>query len=125
MRLLIIHRSFALVGGAERVITDKANYLAKAGHQLMLVSYEQGTHSLPYELHPSVQYRDLNCVLAEVNLLEGITESFDMNWFSEVPSNIPLSEVEQYARNYWGQKQTDNPVIEVLFQGKYAWEEDK
>lgn len=61
MRILIIHRSFALVGGAERVITDKANYLAKAGHQLMLVSYEQGTHPLPYELHPSVQYRDLDC----------------------------------------------------------------
>lgn len=61
MRILIMHRSFALVGGAERVITDKANYLAKVGHQLMLVSYEQGTHPLPYELHPSVQYRDLNC----------------------------------------------------------------
>ncbi len=61
MRILIMHRSFALVGGAERVITDKANYLAKAGHQLMLVSYEQGTHPLPYELHSSVQYRDLNC----------------------------------------------------------------
>lgn len=61
MRLLIIHRSFALVGGAERVITDKANYLAKEGHQLMLVSYEQGQHPLPYELHPSVQYKDLDC----------------------------------------------------------------
>ena len=61
MRLLIMHRSFALVGGAERVITDKANYLAKAGHQIMLVSYEQGQHPLPYELHPSVQYRDLDC----------------------------------------------------------------
>lgn len=61
MRLLILHRSFALVGGAERVITDKANYLAKDGHQLMLVSYEQGQHPLPYELHPSVQYRDLDC----------------------------------------------------------------
>lgn len=61
MRILIMHRSFALVGGAERVITDKANYLAKAGHQLMLVSYEQGAHPLPYELHPSVQYRDLDC----------------------------------------------------------------
>ena len=61
MRILIMHRSFALVGGAERVITDKANYLAKVGHQLMLVSYEQGTHPLPYELHPSVQYRDLDC----------------------------------------------------------------
>lgn len=61
MRILFIHRSFALVGGAERVITDKANYLAKAGYQLMLVSYEQGAHPLPYELHPSVQYRDLDC----------------------------------------------------------------
>jgi glycosyltransferase involved in cell wall biosynthesis len=61
MRILIIHRSFALVGGAERVITDKANYLAKEGHQLLLVSYEQGEHPLPYELHPSVQYRDLDC----------------------------------------------------------------
>ena len=59
MRLLILHRSFALVGGAERVITDKANYLAKDGHQLMLVSYEQGQHPLPYELHPSVKYKDL------------------------------------------------------------------
>lgn len=61
MRILIMHRSYALVGGAERVITDKANYLAKAGHQLMLVSYEQGQHPLPYELHPSVAYRDLDC----------------------------------------------------------------
>lgn len=61
MRIMIIHRSYALVGGAERVITDKANYLAGEGHQLMLVSYEQGQHPLPYELHPSVLYKDLNC----------------------------------------------------------------
>ena len=56
-----MHRSFALVGGAERVITDKANFLANAGHQLLLVSYEQGQHPLPYELHPSVGYKDLDC----------------------------------------------------------------
>lgn len=61
MRILIIHRSFALVGGAERVITDKANYLANEGHQLMLISYEQGNHPLPYKLHPSVQFQDLDC----------------------------------------------------------------
>lgn len=61
MRIMIIHRSYALVGGAERVITDKANYLAKKGHQLMLISYEQGQHPLPYELHPSVQFKDLDC----------------------------------------------------------------
>jgi hypothetical protein len=61
MRILIIHRSFALVGGAERVIIDKANYLANSGHQLMLVSYEQGQHTVPYELQTSIEYRDLNC----------------------------------------------------------------
>jgi glycosyltransferase involved in cell wall biosynthesis len=61
MRILIIHRSFALVGGAERVITDKANYLANAGHQLMLVSYEQGQHPIPYELHTSIECKDLKC----------------------------------------------------------------
>ena len=61
MRILIMHRSFALVGGAERVITDKANFLAQKGHELMLVSYEQGHHPLPYELHPSVAYKDLDC----------------------------------------------------------------
>ena len=61
MKIIIIHRSFALVGGAERVITDKANFLANAGHQLLLVSYEQGQHPLPYELHPSVGYKDLDC----------------------------------------------------------------
>lgn len=61
MRILIIHRSFALVGGAERVIIDKANYLANEGHHMMLVSYEQGDHPLPYELHPFIQYRDLDC----------------------------------------------------------------
>lgn len=61
MKILIIHRSFALVGGAERVITDKANYLANEGHELMLVSYEQGNHPLPYDLHPSVRYVDLDC----------------------------------------------------------------
>jgi glycosyltransferase involved in cell wall biosynthesis len=61
MRILIIHRSFALVGGAERVISDKANYLSRQGHQVMLVSYEQGAHQLPYDLHPTVGYEDVDC----------------------------------------------------------------
>ena len=61
MRLLIIHRSFALVGGAERVIIDKANYLSNRGHEIMLVTYEQGTHILPYQLSTSVIMQDIDC----------------------------------------------------------------
>ena len=37
MRILIMHRSFALVGGAERVIIDKANYLSDMGHEVILI----------------------------------------------------------------------------------------
>ena len=61
MRILIIHRSFALVGGAERVIIDKANYLSNHDHEVMLVSYEQGQHPLPYVLQPNVKFIDLDC----------------------------------------------------------------
>ncbi len=58
---MIIHRSYALVGGAERVIIDKANYLSNKGHEVLLVTYEQGEHSLPYELQKNVKIVDLNC----------------------------------------------------------------
>jgi len=68
-------------------------------------------------------YRDLNYQLANVILLEGNVQSFDMNWFSKVPSNIPLSEIEDYARNYWEQKMTEKPIIEILLKGNYMWKE--
>ena len=68
------------------------------------------------------QYRDANYQIANVNLIEGAMQSFDMNWFSNVPSNMPLTEVQDYARNYWGQKQTDKPITEVLFQGIFQWD---
>lgn len=61
MKILIIHRSFALVGGAERVIIDKANYLSNQGHEVMLVSYEQGQHQIPYVLQQNVKFIDLDC----------------------------------------------------------------
>lgn len=61
--------------------------------------------------------------LVKVDLINGQTHKFDMNWFSVVPCKIPLSEAQEYARNYWGQKQTTNPTTEVLFQGEYVWHE--
>ena len=67
------------------------------------------------------QHRDNNYQVVEVHLLEGSQKSFDMNYFSNVPSKITLSEAQEYARNYWAQKQTETPIEEVLFQGKYMW----
>lgn len=61
MRLLFIIKSFAQVGGVERVMSDKMNYLAFVGHQVMLVTYEQGNHPLVFELHHNIRHKDLDC----------------------------------------------------------------
>ena len=61
MRIIIIHRSFALTGGAERVIIEKANYLSEQGHTVMLVSYEQGAHPISFPLLDAVKVVDLDC----------------------------------------------------------------
>jgi glycosyltransferase involved in cell wall biosynthesis len=48
------------IGGQERTLIDKANYLVGNGHEVMFVTYE---HEGPvvYELAPNVQHVDLNC----------------------------------------------------------------
>lgn len=81
MNILIIHRSFALVGGAERVIIDKANYLSNQGHDVMLVSYEQGQHPLPYVLQQNVKFIDLDCrffTLAKYSVLTRLHKFFSL-----------------------------------------------
>ena len=67
------------------------------------------------------QYRDSYYQLVTINTLGGTVKSFDMNWFSNVPSDIPLVEVKEYARNYWKQVKTEKPVMEILYQGVYSW----
>lgn len=61
MRYIFVIKSFAQVAGVERVMADKMNYLAVSGHQILLVTYEQGNHPLIFELHPSINHIDLNC----------------------------------------------------------------
>lgn len=61
MRLLYILRSVASLAGTERIMTDKMNYLAEQGFEIMLVTYEQGQHPVSFPLHPSIQRVDLDC----------------------------------------------------------------
>jgi len=61
MNIVFIIQSLSLGGGVERTLTDKANYLAEAGHRVTMVTYEQGLHPLSFELHPAVSHVDLEC----------------------------------------------------------------
>lgn len=61
MKLVFVLRSIATHGGVERVVVDKINYMAKHGHNVLLVTYEQGNHPIEYVINSSVLHIDLGC----------------------------------------------------------------
>ena len=50
MRLIYIAPFLHLVGGLERTLADKANYLVAEGHEVLLMTYKQGKEKVFYEL---------------------------------------------------------------------------
>jgi len=61
MRLLYLFRSIAVWGGIERILVDKMNLLAeKYGQDVYLLTTDQGSHPVPYQLYSGVHHEDLN-----------------------------------------------------------------
>lgn len=48
-------------GGIERIMTEKASWLAAHGHNVLFLTYEQGSHSLSFPLDSHVVHEDLDC----------------------------------------------------------------
>lgn len=60
MRLLYICDALAVYGGLERVLIEKANWLAKQkDYEICLLTVNQGEHPVCFPLHPDVQFEDL------------------------------------------------------------------
>ena len=60
MKIVYLLKSFAAKGGEERVMADKMNYLAEHGHEITLITSEQGQHELVFPLHHSINHVDLD-----------------------------------------------------------------
>ena len=61
MRLLYVTDAFAVWGGMERVLTDKMNYLSECyGYDVVLLTINQGHHSIPFPLHSRIKQIDLD-----------------------------------------------------------------
>ena len=60
MRLMYFIPLLSTVGGQERTLTDKANWLAARGHEVMMVTYEH-EGPLAYRLNDGIQHTDLHC----------------------------------------------------------------
>lgn len=50
----------AMKAGTERVMSDKINWLADHKHEVTVVTYEQGDHSLSFSLNANVEHIDLD-----------------------------------------------------------------
>ena len=60
MRLLYICDALAVYGGLERVLIEKANWLAgQDGYEVCLLTVNQGNHPVSFPLHPDAQFEDL------------------------------------------------------------------
>lgn len=61
MKLLYVCDALAIFGGLERVLTEKANWLAEyEGCEVCLLTVNQGNHLVCYPLHQGVSHEDLD-----------------------------------------------------------------
>ena len=61
MRILYVTDALAIWGGLERVLVEKANYLATHnGNEVFMLTISQGEHPFPFPLDNMVTHEDLN-----------------------------------------------------------------
>ena len=61
MKILYVTDALAIWGGIERVLSDKMNYLVREyGHEVYVVTADQGGNPIPFPLDERIIVRDLN-----------------------------------------------------------------
>ena len=65
-----------------------------------------------------------SCYIIKVEILDSIyIDKFDNNWISNFDSNYTTKEYKIAVENFLLRKQSDSPIFEVLFIGKYKIKE--
>lgn len=60
MKIVFLYSSLAVVGGIERIMVDKMNYLVRyAGYDVYMITSDQGQHSIPYNLDERIHFMDM------------------------------------------------------------------
>lgn len=61
MKIMYVYDAIARVGGAERILVDKMNYLADVyGYDVYLITAAQGNHPFSFPLSSKVKHTDIN-----------------------------------------------------------------
>lgn len=79
MRILYITDALAIWGGMERVLVEKANYLAiQEGYEVFILTVCQGGHAFPFPLDAKVTHTDLNIPFYSQYQYSGIRRLFSL-----------------------------------------------
>lgn len=61
MRIAYVYDAIARIGGVERILVDKMNYLAEVyGYEVYLITAAQGRHPFSFPLSDKVKHRDID-----------------------------------------------------------------
>lgn len=67
MNILYIHRSLTVIGGLEKILVDKMNYLADKYHyNIWFITYEQCNMPFAFNLSVKIHYCDINIPLYKI-----------------------------------------------------------
>lgn len=73
MRIVYIYPTLATWGGVERILIDKMNYLVQdTNYDIYVLTYNQGEHTVPYQLDARVHHLDLKVSTHAVYRYRGI-----------------------------------------------------
>lgn len=79
MRILYVTDALAIWGGMERVLVEKANYLAiQEGYEVFVMTVYQGGHAFPFPLDAKVSHADLNISFYSQYQYSGIRRLFSL-----------------------------------------------
>lgn len=59
MKIVYLYSSLAIMGGVERVLVDKMNYLVNHGYEVYMITADQGQHPVSYRVDERIQLYDL------------------------------------------------------------------
>ena len=82
MKIIYCIQSTHNSGGMERVLTRKVNYLAQAGHEVAIITFDQQGREPFFELHPDITCYDLAIPYGEYNKPGILNKIF---WYAYFP----------------------------------------
>lgn len=98
MKIVYLFFSFTRLAGTERILIDKMNYLAEQlGHDVTVITYEQGSHPFVYPLSEKVHHVELNTrffTLYKYNLIRRAWLTYKMRKIFYSRFNQVVSEIK-------------------------------